>query len=42
MLKVNTSVEWVCVPSGSIIDVSYPTSPNRRGRIQGGGGFVRH
>ena len=28
---------WIEVPPGGLFDYSYPTSKNRRGRVQGGG-----
>lgn len=36
-LRVNSSVGFVEVPNRSVLDVSYPSSILRRGRLQGGG-----
>lgn len=36
-LKVNTAFKMVDLPERCIIDISYPTSKLRRGRLQGGG-----
>lgn len=36
-MRVNTKQEWIDIPSGSLVDISYPTSELRRGRFQGGG-----
>ena len=36
-LRVNSSVGFKEVPSGSVVDISYASSTRRRGRIQRGG-----
>lgn len=36
-MRVNNARQYERVRSGSIIDITYPHSPNRRGRIQDGG-----
>ena len=37
LLRVNTSVGFKEVPSGSVVDISYALRALRRGRIQRGG-----
>ena len=35
-IKQATKNGWIKMKSGSVCDVSYPTSKLRRGRVQGG------